>query len=506
MQKLVHHAGGLSLADVLPQARPTSRPDVRFDSCCGDSRQVQPGDVFVAILGDQEDGHDHYDEATRRGARAIVAERLLPTKLPTFLVKDSRVAYGQLCHALVDHPSQMMTSIGVTGTAGKTVTNELIRSVLESGGHCAGCINGIRSFDGMESSPSQSSTPLATEIARNLSQMAANGADAAVLEVSSKALAQRRTSGMQFDVVVLTNLRRDHEEFHGSVANYHKAKRRILQQLKPGGAVVLNADDPESQDWISRIDGPVLTVGTKQQADIEATVIERLPSEQTFLLTAGSDSFPVRTRIIGDHHVQNCLQAVAVGLLLGIDLSSIVRGIEAVESIPGRMERIECGQPFSVFVDYARTPDTLASCLHALKSVTTGRVICVTGAPGERLQHQRPLLGRVLEKASDLAVITSSDPAGEEPLEIAHDILDGFNSPGGAHIIPSRDKAIRWALEIAEEGDCVVIAGKGHETTHQLGRRQITFDDAELCRHMLYSEAEFDYPRPTIPMLLMKKK
>lgn len=506
MRKLVQGAGGLMLRQILPLARlVTGRGDVRIDSCCGDSRYCRPGDVFVAILGDQLDGHDHYREAIARGAKAIVSERLLPVSVPSYLVKDTRVAYGEICHALVDYPADSMSLVGVTGTSGKTVTNELITAVLSADERRTGCMNTIRSWDGEVESVASQTTPVAPELARCLAQMSVNGCVHGVLEVSSKALAQRRTSGIELDVAVLTNLRRDHQDVHGSVRNYHAAKLRILNQLKPGGAVVLNADDLGSHDWIQAIDGPLLTVGMKQPADVTATVLERFPSEQTFLLCAGSETVPVRTKIIGDHHVRNCLQAVAVGLLMGVELSTIVRGIESLESIPGRCQRIECGQPFSVFVDYARTPDALAASLHALKQVTRGRVICVTGAPGERQQDQRAALGRVVERSSDLAVITSCDPAGEEPLEIAHDILDGFDRVGAAHVIPSRDKAIRWALEEASEGDSVLIAGKGNEMTHRLGRKQVAFDDAQLCRNVLYSEAEFDYPRPTIPLLLKKK-
>jgi UDP-N-acetylmuramoyl-L-alanyl-D-glutamate--2,6-diaminopimelate ligase len=310
-----------------------------------------------------------------------------------------------------------------------------------------------------------------------------------VVEVSSHALAEYRTAGIAFDAAVLTNVRRDHLDLHQSVTNYRRVKGRLLSQLSPEGFAVINADDPASGSYLRQLNNPVLTVGQHRPAELTATIIERHRSEQTFLLEAGQDTVPVRTQMIGDHHVTNCLLAAAVGLIYGVDLATVVRGLERVERVSGRLERIECGQPFGVFVDYARTPDTLATALRSLRRVTPGRVICVFGAEGGRETDQRPMLGRVVERAADIGIITNNNPGHEQPLAIAHDILDGYERPARAHILPDREKAISWALSQAETGDSVLVAGKGDECVQRLGEELCYFDDRELVRTWLYDRA-----------------
>jgi len=257
--------------------------------------------------------------------------------------------------------------------------------------------------------------------------------------------------------------------------------------LKPEGFVVLNADDPTCEKLLDEIGHPVLTVGMRNPAELTATVIERYQSEQTFLLHAGNESVAVRTRMIGEHHIYNCLAAAAVGLVMGIELSTVVRGIESVEGIPGRMERIDCGQPFGVFVDEARTPGSLSACLKALRRVTPGRVICVYGPDGRRPSELRPQLGTVVERGADVGIITANNPRHHEPLQIAHDVLDGYDRPGSAHVMPGRQRAIEWALGNAGRGDAVLIAGKGAETFQMVGGKKQTFDDREVARAWLYS-------------------
>jgi len=213
-------------------------------------------------------------------------------------------------------------------------------------------------------------------------------------------------------------VRRDHLDFHNSLANYREAKSRLLKQLAPGGFAVLNADDSVCQQFISLVDGATLTIGLENQAELTATIVEQHTTEQTFLLQAGSDTVPVRTKIVGVGHVYNCLTAAAVGLLYGVKLTDIVRGLERLEKIPGRMERIECGQPFNVFVDYAHTPDALASVLGSLRQVTAGRLICIFGAGGQRDREKRPLMAQAVEASADLAVITDDNPRREDPARI----------------------------------------------------------------------------------------
>lgn len=478
-------AHGISLRQLLPHSSIFGDRDIRISSCCSDPRSCRPGDLYVALETPDGDGHQSVREAIRRGAAAIVAERLLPVKRPLCLVTDSREAYGQICQELAGRPAEQLRTIGVTGTNGKTTTSLLIQSVLGAAAQPTGAMTTIAYDDGAEQMAPRRTTPLAAELADWLARMAANGCQNAVVEVSSRALAEKRTAGTGFDVAVLTNVRRDHLDYHRSLTNYRRVKASLVRQLKPKGFAVLNADDPYSRRLLERLDCPVLTFGLHTEAELTGTVIERQAGEQVFLISAGNETAAVRTRLFGDHHIYNCLAAGAVGLGLGLDLLAIARGLEAVERIPGRMEPIVCGQPFGVYVDYGRSPDALAVSLRALRQVTAGRVLCVFGADAGRDPAERPLLGRVVERTAHLGIITNHNPRDEEPLQIAHDILDGYERPARAHLLPNRAEAIRWTLAQARPGDAVLIAGKGDQCLDVVGDEAQPFDDREVARQCL---------------------
>ncbi|MCE9548641.1 MAG: UDP-N-acetylmuramoyl-L-alanyl-D-glutamate--2,6-diaminopimelate ligase [Planctomycetia bacterium] len=479
---------GVSLRELLPDARFQGVADLQVTACSTDSRTCRPGDLFVAICGSETDGHEHVDEAIARGAVAILAERPLPCfGVPICLVKDTRQALGHVCQALVGNPSHHLPVIGVTGTNGKTTTSCLIASILHEANQQAAIAGTLGYCDGLRTRPAPLTTPGPTMLADWLARSEVRGCTHAVLEVSSHALAQHRTAGIEFDVACITNVRRDHLDFHGTLANYRAAKARLFLQLRDGGAVVLNLDDAVCREYLKSVDGQVLTYGLEQDAEVTAYVVERHASEQTFLLFAGGQSVPVRTRIIGDHHVANCLAAATVGLVYGIDLATIVRGMERVTEMPGRLQRIECGQPFSVFVDYAHTPDALELVLNSLRGVCTGKLICVFGAGGQRDRSKRPLMGRTVEQLADLAIVTDDNPRRERPDRITADILRGFENPQRALVMPQRSAAIEAALATAEPGDCVLIAGKGHETCQIVGRRRIEHDDRDVARQWLYA-------------------
>lgn len=499
MTQLLSRAGGVSLRRTLPKSRFLGGDDISVVSCCGDSRRVRPGDLFVALSGAQADGHDFVSQAVERGAAAVLAERLLPIDVPQCLVKDTRDAYGRVCQALAGNPSGDLRVVGVTGTSGKTTTSLLVASVLSGLGRAVGSLTSLAYCDGFDTATPAGESPTAPEFADWMARMNAGGCDSAVLEVSSRALARRQTTGIEFDAAVLTNIRRDHLDEHGSVLNYRKAKGRIFSQLKPHGFAVLSTDDPASQYFLQKLECPVLTFGLRNPAEITARVIERAKSEQTFLLTAGNETVPVCTKIIGDQHVENCLAAAAVGLVFGLDLETVVKKLEAVERVPGRLERIECGQPFGVFVDGARTPDALATSLRTLRQVTSGRLICVFGAQGGRDRDVRPLLGRAAERGSNLSIITGDNPRRDEPLQIAHDILDGYQEPERARLLLDREKAIGWALDQARPGDTVLIAGKGNEDYQIVGKLRHYFDDREVARRHLYDAAQQESAAAVIP-------
>jgi len=316
--------------------------------------------------------------------------------------------------------------------------------------------------------------------------MVDHGCTHAVVEVSDRALAERWVGGVALDAVCVTNARHSQVADRRVARECRPAHSHLLEYLTAEGFAVVNADDPVSLSYLQLHDGPVLTVGIESEAEITATFVERCMSEQTILLSAGNEVMPVRTRMIGIQHAYNCLTAAAVGLAYGIDLPAVIRGLEAIDYVPGRLERIECGQPFSVFVDFAHTPDALSRCLQTLRDVSAGRLICVFGAGGDRDRQKRPLMGRAVEAVADLAIITNDNPRHEDPQAIIAGVLGGFRDRESAEVLADRAAAIRWALGSARPGDCVLIAGKGHENYQIIGDERIAFDDREVAREWLY--------------------
>jgi UDP-N-acetylmuramoyl-L-alanyl-D-glutamate--2,6-diaminopimelate ligase len=475
------------LRQVLPEAELIGADDVSVASCSHDSRRIEPGDLFVALSGSVHDGHLFAGEAASRGCSAVLSQRRMPRlDVPVCLVPDVRSAYGRLCQALAGDPSRQMKVVGITGTNGKTTTSFLVAGILATAGYPTGIIGTLGNFDGDDWQKSPLTTPSPDKLAAAMARMVRNGCTHAVMEVSSHGLDQGRLAGVSLAAACVTNVRRDHLDYHHTLRDYRLTKSRLLDYLGGEGFAVINADDPTSAGYLPTIQSPALTVAMRSQAEITGTLIERYTSEQTFLLSAGSETMPVRTRMIGAHHVYNCLVAAAVGLAFGIDLATVVRGLETVESVPGRLERIECGQPFSVFVDYAHTPDALEGVLDALREVVAGRLICVFGAGGDRDREKRPLMARAVETGADLAVVTTDNPRSEDPQAIQDEVMSGFFNPDAARAIADRYEAIGWALSEARPGDCVLVAGKGHEDYQIIGDVRSDFDDRQVARDWLY--------------------
>ena len=487
MQACPNRAPSISLREVLPEAEFLGADDIRVSACSCDSRRLRRGELFAALPGSVHDGLAFLAEATARGCSAVLADRpVAGTKVPVCMVPDAREAFGRICQHLAGNPSRRLRVIGVTGTNGKTTTSCLTARLLTAAGYRVGLVGTLGYWDGLECDDATLTTPPADKLASLLARMVDNGCSHAVIEVSSHALDQSRLAGIELDAACVTNVRRDHLDYHRTIDDYRLTKSKLLEYRSAEGFAVLNADDPTSAAYLTTADGPVLTVAMRSAAEITATMVERYISEQTFLLTAGDETVPVCTKMIGTHHVYNCLSAAAIGLVYGIDLTTIARGLEAVQYIPGRLQRIECGQPFGVFVDFAHTPDALAGCLQSLREVIDGRLICVFGAGGDRDREKRPLMGKAVESAAHLAVITNDNPRTEDPLAIIGDILEGFQRPRRAKVVLDRAEAIAHALSLAEPGDCVLIAGKGHETYQIIGRQKIPSDDYEIAQQWLY--------------------
>jgi UDP-N-acetylmuramoyl-L-alanyl-D-glutamate--2,6-diaminopimelate ligase len=518
------------LRTLLPEAQILGTDDLQIGRCVSDWRQVEPGDLFAALGSDRDEGGTGIPQAIARGAAAVVcqkapaeahvsvgarrasppAKRQVPgdADVPLCLVPDAREAYGRICQALAGNPSLQLKVIGIAGDNGKTTTSCLLASVLLQAGWRVGLLGSLGYLDGRAIESATQPTPPADTLAALLARMVANGCSHAVVEVSRRSLAESYVAGIRLDVACLTRARggkRGQSPFAGTARDQaplgarapHRGSRTngtqgvpgplfpsLLEHLTPEGFAVLNADDPASAACLRKLDGPALTVGIHKQAEIMGVPLEQCPSEQMFLLTAGSETVPVRTRMIGTQHVYHCLTAAAVGLAYGIELAAVVRGLEAVEYVPGRLERIECGQPFGVFVDNARTPTALAACLQVLRKVTAGRLICVFAARGDGDGRRR--LGQTLETTADQAVLSSDHLPGKDPRQAVARVLEGFRDPQNVRIIADRAAAVGWALGEAQPGDCVLLAGNGCRHGRAAAPDRAGPDDGQIARQWLY--------------------
>jgi UDP-N-acetylmuramoyl-L-alanyl-D-glutamate--2,6-diaminopimelate ligase len=485
----------LRLRDLFPEGQWFGLDDIGIRGCTCDSRKVRNGDLFVAIAGSRFDGLNFVDEAIERGCAAVLSDRPLPQgglSAPYGVVANARAAYGRICHALAGNPSQTLKLIGVTGTNGKTTTSCLIAGILTAAGYRTGVLGTLGYLDGARvEKPAHSALP-PDQFASLLARMVRNGCTHAVMEVSSRALEKSRVAGACFDAACVTNVTRDHLDRYGSRHDYWMAKSKLFNHLRGEGFVVLNADDPGAAAYLHQLDGPVLTVGIHSPAEITAVPIEMSLSEQTFLLTAGCDTAPVRTQMIGIHHIYNCLSAAAVGLAYGIPLTTVARGLESVGHVPGRLERIECGQPFGVFVDDAHTPETLAGALNCLRNAGSRRVLCVVKVRGDGNREKRLALAQIAEKNADVAILTHDPLRYEGPDAICDDSLHDFKPSSSVRLIADRTEAIHDALLMARPGDCVLIAGGDRpKSGSRPGDRNVALDDREVARDWLQTVKPF---------------
>ncbi len=476
------------------------KSDVTAKSCAVDPEQIRPGDVFFALPGEFSDGIEHLEEAAGlaiyQGCSAVVADRPVTgaNDVPYFIIPNVAEGYAAFCQAIYDYPARSLKMIGITGTSGKTSTSYLISGVLAEADCQVGLIGSLGMFDGSQFLPMNAGEELSPgQIAELLARMVMNGCTHAVFEVSSRTISQGWLGGIKFDAVCLTNIRRDHLDFHQSVEQYRRSKLGIFKYAKKKALAICNIDDRITEAIVPLIDQPLLSVGIRNQAEVGAMLVERIPCEQTFIVTTGTEATPLTTKIIGDEHIYNCLTATALGMGLEIDVRTIIRGLERVESIPGRMERIECGQPFSVYIDAARTADSLAAALKTAKEVTQGRLICVFGAAEYHDPGKRTFFGRALETLADMVILTTATDKLEPGAASAIcDIGRGFSAQDGVCIMPDRAEALAWALSEAEAGDTVLIFGRG-ESEHCSEQESdvLPFCDRSFARQWLYENQEY---------------
>lgn len=459
-----------------------------------DSRLVEPGDLFCAIPGFRTDGHRFIRDALRRGAAALLVERaeVIPPGIPALLVSHSRIGIAQAARVLFGNPSRALWMVGVTGTNGKTTTTHLIRQVLQAGGIACGVIGTVHTMVGTETLPSERTTPEASDLQATLTYMVQQGERAVAMEVSSHSLALHRVDGVQYDVGVFTNLTQDHLDFHQDMEDYFAAKALLFESLGNGDPkgprrAVLNADDP----WAGRLVGltmvPILSYGFAPAADVRAEAVEIGPWGSRFVLRLeGEAPRTVHLPLGGRFNVSNALAAVAVGRVGGVPVDVMVEALGHVPGVPGRFERIDRGQPFSVIVDYAHSPDGLINVLATARELTHGQLWAVFGAGGDRDRSKRPLMGEAVGRLADRAIITSDNPRGEDPATILQEIAVGVERVGGQYsMVVDRREAIRAACQAAAPGDVVMILGKGHEGYQVFHDRVVPFDDRTEARDAL---------------------
>jgi UDP-N-acetylmuramoyl-L-alanyl-D-glutamate--2,6-diaminopimelate ligase len=484
------------------EAQVTGPTALEISGVTHDSRAVAPGSLFVCIRGFKHDGHAFAADAAARGAVAVMVERdpatlTIPAGITVIRVADARAALAAAACRFFDNPSRQLRLVGVTGTNGKTTSACLIEAILATAGYTVGLLGTIGYRCGGVTFQGERTTPESSDLQSLLARMRGLGAWGAVLEVSSHSLALHRVNGCEFDVAMFTNLTQDHLDFHETMLEYADAKARLFRGLgvdrrKPGeAAAVVNADDPWTTVMIRGTRAKVLRYGLAPPADVWVRGMNLSLAGIQATVASPWGPMEVSSPLVGRHNLANILGAACACLYLGVDRESVRAGIGNLSAVPGRFEKVEAGQPFGVVVDYAHTPDALERVLQTARQFARGRVIVVFGCGGDRDRGKRPLMGEVAVRLADLVIITSDNPRSEDPRAILEEIEAGakkaYAGPERHAKISDRHEAIAAALTQAREGDLVVIAGKGHETTQVLKDRTIPFDDRLVARGALAS-------------------
>jgi UDP-N-acetylmuramoyl-L-alanyl-D-glutamate--2,6-diaminopimelate ligase len=437
------------------------RAPVELTDLAYDAESVRPGTLFFCVPGSRRDGHEFAADAVASGAVALVVERPLELAVPQVVVDDARPAMADAADAFFGRPTERLEVAGVTGTNGKTTTAHLLHAVLAAAGRRPGLIGTVETRVGSETRPAVRTTPEAIDLQRTFREMLDAGNLSCAMEATSHGSELHRLDHVRFRVLVFTNLTQDHLDFHGTIERYFHAKRRLFA---PGVPAAVNVGD-EYGRRLARELPEALTYGFADDAAVKPDAL------------AG-----VELRLRGRFNVENALGALAAARLLGIDDHVAKRALASVGAVPGRFEEVDEGQPFTVLVDYAHTPDALENVLLAARDLG-GRVLCVFGAGGDRDREKRPQMGRIAAEHADVAIVTSDNPRSERPEAIIEEIVAAGDS--GLEVEPDRRRAIERALEQARPGDVVVIAGKGHEQGQEIAGRKLPFDDRDVAREAL---------------------
>lgn len=486
-----HRMGLGALTDVVAPERVIGMPVGEVRALAYDSRRVLPGTLFFAVPGDHVDGHDFVADAVAAGAIAAVVEReIAGIDAPQLVVDRSRRALADAADAWFGRPSEKLTVIGVTGTDGKSTVTALADELLwSSGTYRPGEIGTVFIGVGRDRWPNdaRTTTPEALEIQELLARMVAAGNDSVVMEATSHGLALERTRNCRFDIGVVTTVTSEHLEFHGSVENYRAAKARLVEEAP---IAILNADDGTFAYFRERARDRVITYAIERDADVRAANLQADPGGTRFELESPRWRGEVYVALPGRFNVSNALAVLAVGEALGLDLGQVSRALSETAGVPGRMERVDAGQPFTVIVDYAHTEDALRKVLDILRPLTKGRLIVVFGSAGERDPTKRAPMGRVAAELADVVVVTDEDPRLEDRRAINEQIADGARSAGAVDgeslwVIDDRREAIAHAIRLGQPGDVVLLAGKGHEQSIIYGTEKRPWDDRAAARDAL---------------------
>ncbi len=497
LEELISRAGTMTIDCDRSEAAATCNPEINAITCR--AQDVTPGDVFVAIKGFAADGHDYIDMATAKGASAIVCEEPANVDVTTVTVENSRKALAQLAAAYYGHPSGEMLVIGITGTNGKTTTSYLMESILQAADLSVGVIGTINYRFGGKVFDNPVTTPESIDLQRILFEMRAAGVTHVVMEVSSHALDLHRVHKCQFDLAVFTNFTQDHLDYHHSMEAYWDCKRKLFAELLPAfegkthHRAVLNVAVPKGRELAEEMELPFLSCGEGMGNDLNTLAAQfNLNGTQARISTPVGD-LSIFSPLVGRHNLENITIATGVGIALEIPGEAIVDGIEALDNVPGRLERVSNPHQRYVYVDYAHTPDALENSLLALRSLTADRIICVFGCGGDRDRAKRPKMGAIAGRIADLMVVTSDNPRTETPEKIIDEIVEGvlgecdvkytmedlrqgFQGKGCVAIVDRRE-AIGVAVAASRPGDTILIAGKGHEPYQVIGTQKRPFDD-----------------------------
>src|SRR5881392_3145195 len=457
-----------------------------------DSRRVQRHTMFVALRGEKTDGHQFIGHAIDKGASVIVAEREhKDPRVTCLVVENTRAVLADFSASFYGHPARKLKLAAVTGTNGKTTTTFLIKHICENAGLRCGLIGTVRYEIGERMLPAIRTTPESLDLQELLAQIVNAGCRAAAMEVSSHALAQNRTRGLEWNVAVFTNLTQDHLDFHGTMESYFESKTKLFTQLgqqenKRKPAAVVNIDDRYGQQLLDKIDKSVaiVTYGMGARADFRASNYRVEFGGTSYQLDARGKSYLVRVPLIGRFNVANSVAALAAANGLGVDLRAAVLSLGKSPQVPGRLEMVPAKRQFQVFVDYAHTPDALANVLKTLRELQPQRLIVVFGCGGDRDRQKRPLMGEMVDRHADYAIITSDNPRKEDPSAIIAEIEKGCRSTHYEKIV-DRMAAIGRAIALAQPRDIVLIAGKGHESYQEFADHTVPFDDIQVARRAI---------------------